>query len=712
MVKLSPDLAETDPARDELGYAPLAKSIALGIEKLCPAEGIVMAITGGWGVGKTTTINFVRSYLIQQHAPVEVVEFNPWWFSGHEDLVRRLINSLAQQIKPGTAETKRLSNAFHHLTKILNPTPLELQPHASGFTVDLKNISISTIQTPQEEKDVPSLKKEIGDLLQDIGIKFLVIVDDVDRLSVDEIRDLFRAIKAIGDLPNVVYLLALDPSIVSIALNKYYPERSNDYIEKMLQVTFDLPLPSNEGISRIVIKGLDQLLLTLKIEKFDNPRFWLLNRKGLRHLLTSPRQAVRLLNALYVTLPAVVNEVDIPEFIAIESCRMFLPEVYQKIRMHKDEFVGIASRTNRDGLKAFHNGWLESIDHSKRGWIKEFLIELFPKLDYAWNDRGYDVAFLSTWRKELRVCSPEIFDVYFSFAKPVETISAQDLREFLNALNTSSMLATLKAKAKSDSVHDKNWLWNLLERLRDHTKDEITPGQAEALFAALISVWAEFRELEGVKSKIALVPDNSYILSGLLKDLLTRIVPGNRKTVILTALKCQFSIDSMSRVIHLLASSHGKFQKPKDNDQELPLVTADEFEQISYAYCTRMQELIDADEIQDSEDLCRMIYAFAELSPERLSNLIDKLKQSTLGAVALMSYGSQRSTTYSTKGVQKTYEIDLNKISSLLPYNELMAQAEVALTADNFGPKEREIAKAFIEKVSNPRDKEDWENED
>lgn len=718
MIRLSPDFAETDPARDELGYAPLAKNIALGIGNLCPPEGIVMAITGGWGVGKTTTINFVKHYLKTHGAPVKVVDFNPWWFSGHEDLVHRLIQSLTYSVDTDTPQKLELVAAFSDLSQILETSPIEHKPQISGFSVDLSKIAVTTAHKVQTKKDVPALKEGIGNLLSTIGMRFLVVVDDVDRLSVEEIRDLFRAIKAVGDLPNVVYLLALDPLVVSRALNQFYPERGTDYLDKMLQVVFDLPVPSAEGIARILIKGLDQLLQTLKVSKFDNERFWLLYRRGLRYQLTSPRQVIRLLNALYVTVPAVAFEVNLAEFVAIESCRLFLPQVYQKIRLHKDQFAGVASHTHRsrddDGLKSFHEGWIKDLDADKRAWVKDFITELFPKLEFALENKGYSTDFLTKWRKQLRVCSPEIFNVYFSFAEPIETISAQDLSAFLSAIDTDFMTTMLRTKAQSESVQDKNWLWNMLERVRDHVADEITPGQAEKLFATLVSVWADFKDLEGVTPKIAWLPDNSYILSGLLADLLTRMPPANRKAVVINSLQKPFSIEPMLRVVQRLARAHGYFKEPGDDHDRKALVTPEEFEEIRSVYCERVQELIDNDQISDPGDLCRIIYTLVELDPERVQRIVKKLKQSIIGAVALMSYGIQESTGYSTEGgVRKRFLINTSKIETLLPPEDLIEQAKTAQNSELLSARSKQIAEAFLQKVTKTGesiddDEDDW----
>ena len=52
-------------------------------------------------------------------------------------------------------------------------------------------------------------------------------------------KQLFTVIKAVADFPNIVYLLAFDEEIVANTLGK----SGKDYLEKIVQVSFDLPLP-------------------------------------------------------------------------------------------------------------------------------------------------------------------------------------------------------------------------------------------------------------------------------------------------------------------------------------------------------------------------------------------------------------------------------------------------------------------------------------
>jgi predicted KAP-like P-loop ATPase len=59
-----PDRPGANPERDDqLGYAPFAKNLAQAIARITPTDGLVLALYGPWGSGKSTVLNFVESYL-------------------------------------------------------------------------------------------------------------------------------------------------------------------------------------------------------------------------------------------------------------------------------------------------------------------------------------------------------------------------------------------------------------------------------------------------------------------------------------------------------------------------------------------------------------------------------------------------------------------------------------------------------------------------
>jgi hypothetical protein len=54
-------------------------------------------------------------------------------------------------------------------------------------------------------------------VLQEEDRRFLIIIDDIDRLNPDEALAIFRLVKSVGRLPNVMYLLVFGPALADQA---------------------------------------------------------------------------------------------------------------------------------------------------------------------------------------------------------------------------------------------------------------------------------------------------------------------------------------------------------------------------------------------------------------------------------------------------------------------------------------------------------------
>src|ERR1044071_6743324 len=94
--RISPVKPLSDPALDRFNYGPVAQKLATSIQKMSPPEGLVIGIYGEWGLGKSTFIEFVVHYLKQFPADEQpvIMRFNPWWFSGSENLVKHFFDQL------------------------------------------------------------------------------------------------------------------------------------------------------------------------------------------------------------------------------------------------------------------------------------------------------------------------------------------------------------------------------------------------------------------------------------------------------------------------------------------------------------------------------------------------------------------------------------------------------------------------------------------
>ena len=269
-----------------------------------------------------------------------------------------------------------------------------------------------------------------------------------------------------------------------------------DYLEKIVQVPFELPFVDRVSIRGLFFERVDRIIAGSDSKSFDQTYWGNIFVEGIDKFLESPRDVVRFTNTLAVTFPAVMGEVNPVDFIAIESLRIFAPEVYDTIRSNREMFTGngvIGGRgERREGIVEFHRAWLEDVRKRTprlEESIKDMLARLFPKLQGVWGNMQFGPEWESEWRLASRVCSETIFPVYFSFAIPTGEISNAEIQEILaNAANREEFGQRLLRLADQTRPDGKSRAHAFLVRLQDYTAREIPVERIEPIVFALLDV--------------------------------------------------------------------------------------------------------------------------------------------------------------------------------------------------------------------------------
>ena len=184
----------------------------------------------------------------------ETAAFRGWkaqnaieWFHG----IGRLVNRTAGLAKIGT---KPLLDAAATVAVTVDPSA----GVASKAVAMVANQSISGmidkfLAGPSLQAAYENLRKQ----LDASGKRFLITINDLDRLQDGEIRTILQMVKTVGSLPNVVYLLAYDRAIVWRALDKDWERVGPKFAEKIVQQEIELPRPSKEDLLSLLDTELE-----------------------------------------------------------------------------------------------------------------------------------------------------------------------------------------------------------------------------------------------------------------------------------------------------------------------------------------------------------------------------------------------------------------------------------------------------------------------
>lgn len=482
-VPLSADAPLEDPAKDAFGYAPFAQHIARALVGMAPAEGFVISIHGPWGFGKTTLLNFVRYYLAklpERQRPV-VVAFNPWWFAGSDDLVGHFFRQLTAEFNKWGDRFKAVGNKLAALGEAVGEVPIP------GFGIAKMAKGLRS-----RDRSIHDLRRDVEQLLRDQTQRIIVIVDDIDRLTSDETRQIFRVIKAVANLPNITYVLAYDQGRVATALDEVSPGSGLAYLEKIVQAPFDLPLPERSDIRKLFLNQLNQVIAAVPDEQFDQVRWANVFFDGIDHFISSPRAVVRMMNSLRLTYAAADGEVDPIDFIAIETIRVFAPQLYEQLRWNSDLLAGHANFRS-DGGRAAEAAKLEAllglVGGDDRAAVSTMLKRLFPRVDAMLGGMFHGAEWESEWRKNHRIASAEVFPVYFRLHVGAGQFRVADIRHALGVMSSAREFADLLIElSKKQQADGSNRARAFLDRLEDYTETDIPvdviPSAVEGLALA------------------------------------------------------------------------------------------------------------------------------------------------------------------------------------------------------------------------------------
>src|SRR2546423_5324338 len=332
---LSGDRPLTRPDDDRLGYAPFAANLTSGLTRMAPVGGFVVALFGPWCSWKTTVLNFVKFYLDRQDVDgtVAVVTFNPWWFSGHDELTTVFLEQLLAAI--GSKHRRRMKKLRSTLSTFAEYVGEGPSLVGAGGRVAARVLR-------KDPADIHSLKDDVGRLLKQEASRIVVLIDDTDRLTYGEIRQLFRLIKAVADFPNITYVIALDEGVAREALSEDFGARATEYLSKIVQLAYELPIPERGPLRVLLLEKLDAVFAD---EEHDlDPAYWTeVFYDCVDPFIETPRDVSRLVNVLQATYPSVHGEVNVADYAANAALQTFERDIWDILRRNSTSFTGAPS---------------------------------------------------------------------------------------------------------------------------------------------------------------------------------------------------------------------------------------------------------------------------------------------------------------------------------------------------------------------------------
>ncbi|CAN7627472.1 KAP family P-loop NTPase fold protein [Brucella pseudogrignonensis] len=509
--------------QDLLRRVGFAERIAVILSELTLEEGRVFAIRGQWGAGKTSLKNLVIEQLGSRKGSADWMDFNPWQWGDGEAIAKALFQQIADKIG-GALSSKAGKRAamFRRYGSTLTGSAGSVQKlgaNAPLITLVLANASIvalaasigwslpeaatvarwltvASIALPvvgwlllyfgkdRWAEPVDKIRADLESSLRGSEKPLVIFVDDIDRLEPEQIRSLIRQIKVNANLPNIVFVLLFQPSIVERALDPIANGQGREFLKKIVQANFDLPAVSKSMVHSIMTKDLEQLMGIYAVAEngFEVVRWGNALVGAIQPYIENLRDARRYVSSVAIHLPLhtgrQVMEVNVVDFLVLEALRVFEPELHFAIFRDRDLFLqngrfrdDRADNDNRSRIKEH----ISSLDPQRQSLAEAAVKQLFPKTEWAFGGSHYGDDWLRSWNSAKRVCTVRYFSRYFELQTPQGEMSENEFSDLLKISGEGKLL-----NEAIKNVESRELLGSLASRLDDSV--ETLPTATASVF--------------------------------------------------------------------------------------------------------------------------------------------------------------------------------------------------------------------------------------
>lgn len=474
------DAPITSSADDDLGRAPVAHDFAESIRELDASQGLVVGVLGPWGHGKSSFINLMREQFESDPA-LTVVDFNPWMFSGSNQLVNFFFTEIGAELN--VRSKSRFGKTADWLAQyggILKPVSQFIPvPGAAAIGEATAAALTGLADTTNADRSAKKVREEITKELTALKQPIVVVIDDIDRLTTVEIREIFKLVRLTASFPNIIYLLAFDRERVEQALTEDgIPGRA--YLEKIVQLSFDVPQAPGNLLRSQVFEELNRILAPVANATLDESRWSDVYWEVIDPLLANMRDVTRYAISARSTIKSLGNEVDLVDLLAMEALRVFRPEITQRLSKLRTELTStreLGGRKNDHSQKAIDTllaGFPEDGDA-----IRALFERVYPVAQQYIGNTHYGSDWLSTWRTAHRMAHIDYLNLYFDRVAPDELVAFRDSERAFAVLNDAERLEEHLTGLDSDQLE--TVIEGLTAYEAQFTNEMIIPGSVALL---------------------------------------------------------------------------------------------------------------------------------------------------------------------------------------------------------------------------------------
>lgn len=510
--------SEEEISEDALSRAPLAAAFGRRVLQLDCSKGLVVGVLGPWGSGKTTFVNYARTEL--REGSTALVDFNPWMFSGHEALVESFFVELSSELRLKGDLLGRIGEALADYGESFSG--LGWLPMVGPWIERGRGAGKVLGRYLSRRREGSATRRETLEReLKKLEAPIIVVLDDIDRLSTEEIREIFKLVRLTASFPNVLYVVAFDRARVEEALGQEGIS-GRDYLEKILQVAVDLPVVPAGTLITQASKAVAEAIEGSEVRELEGEAWTNLMIEVVGPLLSNMRDVRRWAASVFLTVDGLGSEIALADLLAIEAVRTFIPDLYVELPHSVEALctpgeIG-STREENEVLKDQVGRLIEAAGKEREAVAVAMIRLLFPFARRHIENNNYGPDWQRTFLRDRRLAHRSVLSLY------LERVAGSDLagdsgaegawERFTDGKELESYLREVPEESREDTI-----------RALEAYEEEYAPEMVVPASTALLNVGDDLpdrpRELFGL--------DASLVVGRVVVRLL-RVLPGKPET--------------------------------------------------------------------------------------------------------------------------------------------------------------------------------------
>lgn len=616
---LNHDLPIGKSSEDILNRKSFSKNLARVILEYSSPEAFSIGLYGKWGSGKTSVLNMILEEIETTASDVIILRFNPWLCSDSKQLIAQFFKQLASVIKLKKPASNRIWELIDNYADAFELS--EAIPIAGNILTIIAKVLGKHAKTHMDDKngDLQNIKDQIIKQLSEAQEKIIVTIDDIDRLSEDEIISVFQLVKSLADFPYTMYLLAFDYDVVVNALKKVQSGDGAEYLEKVVQVPFLLPAPNIDDIYNVLFSKLNSILSDLPEEKWDKVGWNEIFQFGIKHYIASIRDIIRYTNVFSLNFELLKDETDSVDLLGLTCLQVFEPNVYSRLPFYKNDLCGdIPSVSSQyhdivENCKKILESLISVASNANKDATKELLKFLFPKLNAAESPLSGFGRQYNGYRFLLNnnLAHLECFNKYFTLTLDNDAIPTAIVEHLVLEADESELIEGIQ------KAHTEGKIIRFLEYIQAYSNNNqdrrISPQRSALLLNCLVRQWESFD----------IIDDNDFFSLPFSWRLLFCVQPLLRLLDVQCRLEMmqslfvdrEISISTLFILLRDFQIQHNRFVDEEKQRWEEPDISLEQLHILEGIFEQRMSGEFDAGTVFNHDDALGLIWLFEQLNP-------------------------------------------------------------------------------------------------